>query len=163
MSRQSSGIQHNQTSGVHVWLVLWRAYDAVSRLARENIAGLGLGLSDFAVLEAVLHKGPLPVNTIGAKVLLTSGSISVAVDRLEERGLVSRHDDPADRRAHLVHLTPKGRKLIECAFDAHARAMEDVASRLTASERAALVRLLKKFGGAKPSPLTREKLPSAPA
>jgi MarR family 2-MHQ and catechol resistance regulon transcriptional repressor len=151
MSRESSGTQHAGTSGVHVWLVLWRAYDAVSKFAGENIAQLGLGLSDFAVLEAVLHKGPLPVNTIGAKVRLTSGSISVAVDRLERRGLVERRGDPADHRTRLVTLTPKGRELIECAFEAHARAMEDLASRLPDSERATLVRLLKQFGGAPPT------------
>jgi MarR family 2-MHQ and catechol resistance regulon transcriptional repressor len=148
MSRQSPGIQ--PCTGVHVWLVLWKAYDAVSKQARENIAELGLGLSDFAVLEVLLHKGPLPVNTIGAKVLLTSGSISVAVDRLEQRGWVERREDPSDRRSRTVHLTPAGCKLIQCAFAEHARAMDEAAAGLSESERATLVRLLKKIGGAQP-------------
>jgi len=64
--------------------------------------------SDFAVLEALLHKGPLPVNEIGKKVLLTSGSITVAVDRLETKGLVERRAHGTDRQARMVHLT-KGR------------------------------------------------------
>ena len=145
MSRQSKKIQKEDTSGVHVWLVLWKAYDALARRARANIAELGLGLSDFAVLEVLLHKGPLPVNTVGAKVMLTSGSISVAVDRLEERGLVARKRDAEDRRAYNVCLTARGRRLIECAFAEHARAME-AAVPLTGAERGQLVALLRKLG-----------------
>jgi len=73
------------TSGVHVWLVLGKAFRALAAHAGEslNLSRTGLGESDFRVLEALLHKGPLPVNTIGPKVWLTPGSISVAVDRLE--------------------------------------------------------------------------------
>ena len=133
-------------SGVHVWLVLWKAYDAMARRARENIATLGLGLSDFAVLEVLLHKGPLPVNTIGAKVLLTSGSISIAVDRLQTRGLVARCMHDQDRRARMVSLTAEGRQLIESAFAEHSRAMDEAVV-LTAAERKTLIDLLKKLGG----------------
>src|ERR1700730_14653038 len=77
-------------SGVHVFLVLWKAASAVRSYAEEGISELERCGSDFAVLEALLHKGPLPVNEIGKKVLLTSGSITVAVDRLETKGLVER-------------------------------------------------------------------------
>src|SRR5271166_6065307 len=102
--------------GVHLWLVLWKAFDAVQANALRNISSLGLGLSDFGILEILLHKGPLPVNSIGEKVRLTSGSISVAIDRLARKGLVKRQNDPKDRRTRVVHLTAEGRKLIECAF-----------------------------------------------
>ena len=74
-------------SGVHVFLVLWKAASAVQAHAERSISDLQMCSSDFAVLEALLHKGPLPVNEIGRKVLLTSGSITVAVDRLESRGI----------------------------------------------------------------------------
>src|SRR5690348_470838 len=94
------------TSGIHLWLVLWKAFDALQAHAYQNIRSAGLGLSDFGVLEMLLHKGPLPVNIIGARVGLTSGSISVAIDRLAARRLVERRDDLADRRARVVHLTP---------------------------------------------------------
>jgi DNA-binding MarR family transcriptional regulator len=94
----------------------------------------------------VLHKGPSPVNAIGQKIRLTSGSISIAIDRLEEKGLVERKDDPQDRRARIVHLTAQGRKLIECAFNEHAAAMEHATSGLTGTERATAIRLLKKLG-----------------
>lgn len=133
-------------TGVHLWLLLWKAYDALEAYAHESIRQMGLGLSDFGVLEVLLHKGPLPVNVIGAKIRLTSGSISIAIDRMEEKGLVERRDDPDDRRARVVHLTPAGRKLIECAFAEHAAAMEHATSGLSTAERKEAMRLLKKLG-----------------
>jgi MarR family transcriptional regulator, 2-MHQ and catechol-resistance regulon repressor len=133
-------------TGVHLWLVLWKTFDALQLRAHQSIQAMGLGLSDFGVLEVLLHKGPLPVNAVGAKIRLTSGSISVAIDRLEQKGLVERKDDAEDRRARVVHLTPAGRKLIECAFAAHAAAMECATAGLSKSERAQAIRLLKKLG-----------------
>ncbi len=133
-------------SAVHTWVILWKAARSIESSARKNIDSLGLGLSDFAVLEVLLHKGPLPVNTIGAKIMLTSGSVTTAIDRLEKRGLVARGSDASDRRTRIVHLTSPGRKLIECAFAAHARGMEEIFSPLAAKDRATLVRLLKKVG-----------------
>jgi MarR family 2-MHQ and catechol resistance regulon transcriptional repressor len=133
-------------TGIHLWLVLWKAYEAVRRHAERHIHSLGLGFSDFAVLEVLLHKGPSPVNTIGDLVHLTSGSITAAIDRLERKSLVARCAHSSDRRARVVHLTEMGRQLIECAFRDHAAAMEAATSGLTAAERAAAVVLLKKLG-----------------
>lgn len=135
-----------KASGVHLWLILWKAYDAVREHAERHIQSLGLCLSDFGVLEALLHKGPLPVNTIGGLIRLTSGSITAAVDRLESKGLVERRNDPGDRRARVVHLTAAGRKLISSAFEDHEAAMERATSGLTASERGEAAALLKKLG-----------------
>jgi MarR family transcriptional regulator, 2-MHQ and catechol-resistance regulon repressor len=134
-------------TGVHVFLVLWKAARAVEAYAGQSISKLQIGGSDFAVLEALLHKGPLPVNAIGKKVLLTSGSITVAVDRLETKGLVERRAHGSDRRARIVHLTKEGRKLITSAYTEHAADMERLASAsLTKTERKTLIRLLKKIG-----------------
>jgi MarR family transcriptional regulator, 2-MHQ and catechol-resistance regulon repressor len=135
-----------EASGIHLWLVLWRAYEAVHSHAERHIRSLGIGFSDFAVLEVLLHKGPTPVNTIGELVHLTSGSITAAIDRLERKSLVERCTDPADRRARVVHLTQAGRKLSECAFHEHAAAMEAATSGLSAAERGEAVTLLKKLG-----------------
>src|SRR5258705_13200862 len=101
------------TSGVHVWVVLSKAYRALAAHAGKslNLGRAGLGDSDFRVLEALLHKGPLPVNTIGPKVWLTPGSISVAVDRLEKTALVKRKNTE-DRRVRLVEVTPQRRALL---------------------------------------------------
>ena len=134
------------TSGVHVWLVLMKAFQAVMPHAAESIDQTKLGDSDFRVLEALLHKGPLPVNTLGPKVWLTPGSISVAVDRLVRKGLVSRKDHPRDRRVRQVELTAKGRALITRGFREHATAMETVISVLSKNERLTLLQLLKKLG-----------------
>src|SRR5207237_4627978 len=133
-------------TGVHVWLVLMKAFQALIPHAAESIERTELGDSDFRVLEVLLHKGPLPVNTIGPKVWLTPGSISVAVDRLVKKGLVSRKDQAEDRRVRQVELTAKGRALIGRGLQEHAAAMENAVSVLSKNERLALLRLLKKLG-----------------
>src|SRR6267142_7233244 len=134
-------------TGVHVFLVLWKAAHAAQTYAEKSILELEMCGSDFAVLEALLHKGPLPVNEIGKKVLLTSGSITVAVDRLETKGLVERRAHGTDRRARVVHLTKEGTKVITRVYADHAADMERLASTsLTRPERKMLIRLLKKIG-----------------
>jgi len=134
-------------SGVHVWLVLWKAARAVEAYAQLSVSQLEICGSDFAVLEALLHKGPLPVNKIGRKVLLTSGSITTAVDRLETKGLVERRAHGTDRRARIVHLTRKGQKTIAKSYADHAADMERLASAsLNRKERETLIRLLKQIG-----------------
>ncbi len=133
-------------SGVHVWLVFMKAFRALVPHAAGSIEQTNLGDSDFRVLEALLHKGPLPVNTIGPKVWLTPGSISVAVDRLVKKGLVARKERSQDRRVRQVKLTAKGQGLIVRGFREHAAAMENVISVLSKKERLTLQRLLKKLG-----------------
>ena len=134
-------------SGVHVFLVLWKAARAVETYAENSITELEMCGSDFGVLEALLHKGPLPINEIGKKVLLTSGSITVAVDRLESKGLVERRASGTDRRARIVHLTKDGRALITRVYADHASDMERLAAAsLNRAERETLIRLLKKIG-----------------
>ena len=134
------------STGVHVWLVFMKAFQALLPHAARSIKRTELGDSDFRVLEALLHKGPLPVNTIGPKVWLTPGSISVAVDRLVKKGLVSRKDHPDDRRVRQVELTTKGRALIARGFQEHSAAMETSVRVLSKNERLTLLRLLKKLG-----------------
>ena len=130
-----------------MWLVLWKAARAVEGYAQNSVSQLEICGSDFAVLEALYHKGPLPVNEIGKKVLLTSGSITTAIDRLETRGLVERRSHGTDRRAKMVHLTKEGRKVIAKAYVDHAADMEQLASAsLNRKERKTLIRLLKQIG-----------------
>ena len=133
-------------TGSHIRLVLGRATKAIERVDRASIAGTGLNFSDFSILEALLHKGPLPINTIGEKVLLTSGSMTTAANRLAARGLIKRVQDPADGRCFHLHLTQSGRDLIDAAYQAHSRNLEQLASVLDPAERSELVRLLKKIG-----------------
>src|SRR5438105_13427630 len=145
MPRQKTSARQN-SSGVHLWLILMKTFQALAAHAEESIERTKLGESDFRVLEALLHKGPLPVNTIGPMVWLTPGSISVAVERLVKKGLVARKDRAGDRRVRQVELTRKGRALITRGFREHAAAMENAVSVLSKNERLALLRLLKKLG-----------------
>jgi len=133
-------------AGVHLWLVLMKAHRAMERRANASISDLGLCFSDFAILEILLHKGPLPVNAIGVRVPLTSGSATTAVHRLEGRGLVRRELEAADRRTRVVHLTAGGRRTIEDAFARHSADIEAATAGLTAKERATAIRLLRKLG-----------------
>lgn len=130
----------------HVWLVMMKAMRALTRYAAAGIEETGLGLSDFAVLEILLHKGPLPVNTIGPIVDLTPGSISIAVDRLFAKGLVSRVESTEDRRVRIVALTPRGKDLIVSAFRKHSGQMKTVFSKLNPEELRGLESALKKVG-----------------
>lgn len=134
--------------GVHIWLLMWKATRALEAHAHASLQGLEMCPSDFAVLEALLHKGPLAVNALGKKVLLTSGSMTAAVDRLERRGLVERRDDPGDRRSWIVHLTAEGERLIQKLFTQHAEDMEKPVSALTKNELQTLTGLLRKLGRA---------------
>jgi len=130
----------------HVWLVMIKAMRALTRYAAAGIEGTGLGNSDFRVLEVLLHKGPLPVNTIGPIVDLTPGSISIAVERLVAKGLVSRVESAEDRRVRIVSLTPRGKSLIVDAFQKHAAQMRRVFSELSAEELRDFEMALKKVG-----------------
>lgn len=130
----------------HVWLVMMKAMRALTRYAAADIEDTGLGLSDFAVLEVLLHKGPLPVNTIGPIVDLTPGSISTAVDRLVEKGLVSRVESTGDRRVRIVALTPRGKRLIVSVFRKHSGQMKRVFSELSPEELRSLEETLRKVG-----------------
>ena len=121
--------------------------------ADGSIAALGLCQSDFGVLEALLHKGPLPVKALGEKVLLTSGSMTAAIDRLERRGWVVRGDDPEDRRSRIVRLTAEGRKTIQGLFANHERDMEQAVAGLSRAERVTAIDLLRRLGTGPSAPL----------
>jgi len=135
-----------EIKGTRVWLILHKAARAVEEHARAHVISLGLCLSDFAVLEVLLHKGPLPVNAIGEKVLLTSGSISSAIDRLEKKGWVRRQHHPGDRRRVHVELTASGHSLIQKAFSDHEIVFDAATTGLNNREKQEIVPLLKKLG-----------------
>jgi MarR family 2-MHQ and catechol resistance regulon transcriptional repressor len=134
------------SSGTHLWLVLAKAFRTLRAHAERSLDGIDMCLSDFAILELLLNRGPQPVNTIGRRIDLTSGSVTTAVDRLEERGLVGRRSDPDDRRSRIVSLTPDGTKCIAEIFGQHRDAMDGAAGGLTKSERTTLIQLVKKLG-----------------
>jgi MarR family transcriptional regulator, 2-MHQ and catechol-resistance regulon repressor len=130
----------------HVWLVMLKAWQAIARYLRPTMSAGGLGESDFRVLEVLLHKGPMPVNTIGPKVDLNPGSVSVAVDRLYKKGYVSREECSSDRRVRTVSLTEKGRQVFHPLFRRHAALIKRAFEELSSEEMQQLERMLKKIG-----------------
>lgn len=136
-----------QHSGTHLFLLFWKASHSVMAYDQASIRQSGFTtLSDFAVLEVLLHKGPLPVNTIGEKVMLTSGSITTAVQRLEKRGLVERTRDAVDARVVRVSLTEAGEALIVASFSKHAANLDTLFEVFDAEERAQFANLMRKLG-----------------
>ncbi len=131
-----------------LWVVLARSYDAVRRLTRADIVGHGLTEGEFAVLEALYHKGPLLQGDVQRRVLVSSGGITYLVDRLVARGLVERRPCPEDRRAIYAALTEEGRALLARIFPAHAAAVERAVSGLDEAERGTAIDLLRKLGRA---------------
>jgi MarR family 2-MHQ and catechol resistance regulon transcriptional repressor len=135
-----------QLTAPRLWLVLSRCHRALSQIAERSIEDAGLCLSDFAALEALLHKGPLTITEIQGKVLLASGSMTAAVDRLEKKGLIKRGPAVNDRRAKVLHLTSEGKRVVEAAFCRHAAELESAMAVLSASEKRQLHAFLKKLG-----------------
>ena len=131
---------------VHCWLVLGKAFQTAAKYLYAGLNDTGIDDTDFRILEALLNKGPLPVNTIGPKVYLTPGSISTAVDRLVERGLVSRVESPEDRRVRVVSLTPKGKRLIAPIFRKHATEIRKVFAEASPADLHTLETIMKKIG-----------------
>ena len=123
-----------------------RCHHALSHIAEHSIEDTGLGLTDFAALEALLHKGPLTITEIQSKVPLALGSMTAAVDRLEMKGLILRTPSREDRRAKVLKLSPKGRAVVEAAFRRHAADLETVMAVLDLREKRQLHDLLKKVG-----------------
>jgi MarR family 2-MHQ and catechol resistance regulon transcriptional repressor len=130
----------------HCWLVWRKAHEAAEDYLLRGIEETGISNTDFRILEALLHLGPQPVNTIGPKVNLTPGSISVAVDRLLERGLVSRVESSEDRRVRMVALTKTGKDLIVPIFLKHATEIARMFSDASPKELEMLETILKRTG-----------------
>jgi MarR family 2-MHQ and catechol resistance regulon transcriptional repressor len=146
MKRAGASDEPDDLSGTHLWLVMMKAHRALERLAIRSIESFEVGLSDFGVMELLLHKGPQPVNEIGRRIGLTSGAITTAVDRLESCKLVTREAHPSDRRARVVRLTARGREQAAKLFAGHKAVMDSAANELSKAERATLMQLLKKLG-----------------
>jgi MarR family 2-MHQ and catechol resistance regulon transcriptional repressor len=136
----------DRVTAPRLWLVITKSYRVLSLLAEQSIANTGLCLTDFAALEGLLHKGPLTISQIQEKVLLASGSMTAAVDRLEKLGLVVRQASLSDRRARIVKLTLEGKRLAASCFERHAKDLEALMSALSEKEMKQLHRLFKKLG-----------------
>lgn len=131
--------------GTQVFQALWKSYRALLARSVDSKKRLDLCDSDFRVLEVLLHEGSLPVNVIGGIVDLTTGSITTAVDRLEQKALVLRKNHAEDRRVRVVELTAKGRRLIEKGYAQHRIDMDAAVKGLSRQERFMLLDLLSRL------------------
>lgn len=129
-----------------LWIVLARCQRAMGLLVERWISEAGLSTSDFQLLETLLHKGPLTITEIQKRVLLATGSMTAAVDRVEKKGLVKRTATESDRRARRLVLTDEGKLLAEALYQAHAEQLKSAMSALDDEETKELYRLLKKLG-----------------
>jgi MarR family 2-MHQ and catechol resistance regulon transcriptional repressor len=134
------------SEAIHAWLIMLKAWQSMTRYASPTLLEEGLGESDFRVLEVLLHKGPMPVNAIGPKVDLNPGSVSVAVDRLYNKGFVSRVESDQDRRVRTVSLTEKGRQMFLPIFRRHAALIKHAFQDVSPQELQQLEAVLKKIG-----------------
>ena len=129
-----------------LWVVLARAYAAVSERAARDVARHELTLAEFAVMEALYHKGPLLLGEVQKKILVSSGGVTYLVDRLEQRGLVERQLCAEDRRARYAALTEKGKAFMDRIFPEHADCIAEVAGALSPQQQLELTRMLRDLG-----------------
>ncbi len=125
---------------------MMKAYRSMQTYVESTMAAMNIGLSDFAILEALLHKGPMNMSQLGQSVLLANPSMTAAVDRLERHGFVTRTSGAEDKRVRTVDLTCKGRDLIQRVYAQHKQDLEEVMSGVCPGERARLRAALKSIG-----------------
>jgi MarR family transcriptional regulator, 2-MHQ and catechol-resistance regulon repressor len=139
-------VDRKQETALKLFVVLARALNAVSKHVESDVAQHDLTGTEFGILEALYHKGPMLLGEIQRKILVTSGGITYLVDRLVEKGLVKREQCAEDRRARYAVLTPAGQALIKKIFPAHAARIEHAMSGLTQAEQREVTALLRKLG-----------------
>jgi MarR family 2-MHQ and catechol resistance regulon transcriptional repressor len=142
----AASTDRKQETALKLWVALARAYNAVAERVSEDVARHELTPTEFAILEALYHKGPMLLGEVQRKILVTSGGITYLVDRLADKGLVKREECPEDRRARYAVLTPSGQALIRRIFPAHAARIEQALSGLTTSEQRDVTALIRKLG-----------------
>lgn len=127
-------------------VVLSKAHKGIMDQAMQDMKGHGLSSTEFMILELLYHKGSSPLQQIGEKVLMTSGSITYNIDKLEKKGLLRRSPCAEDRRVIFAEMTEEGRKWMDATFPLHARAMDEAMGGLSQVEKEQTIELLKKLG-----------------
>ncbi|WP_071395518.1 MarR family winged helix-turn-helix transcriptional regulator [Bacillus tuaregi] len=138
------GIENDQS--LKLFIVLSRAYRAVNEQVNKRIQRYGLNPTEFAVLELLYHKGDQPLQQIGGKILLASGSMTYVIDKLEKKGYITRIACAEDRRVTFAQITESGKKLIEQVFPSHRNEIERIMSVLSSEEQETAIDLMKKIG-----------------
>lgn len=131
---------------LNAFIKLMRATDSINNRLNRQLSDVGLTISQFGVLEALLHLGPLNQKALGEKLLKSGGNITLVIDNLEKSGWVERHQDPDDRRSMLIHLTEEGEKFISDYFPKHLDRIVSEFKVLSDKELEQLGNICKKLG-----------------
>jgi MarR family transcriptional regulator, 2-MHQ and catechol-resistance regulon repressor len=137
-----------ERQALSVYIKLMRAAESVTSRINSHLRDHGLTVSQFGVMEAIYHLGPMNQSDLARKILKSSGNLTTVIDNLSREDLVERCRPPEDRRMVSVHLTPKGRKLIESIFPQHVQGVVESFSVLTDEEQTTLDTILRKVGKA---------------
>jgi MarR family transcriptional regulator, 2-MHQ and catechol-resistance regulon repressor len=144
--RQMATSKARQAQALAAYVKLLRASDSVQAEAMRSLAQEDITPSQFAVLEALYHVGPMCLSVLAEKILKTSGNLTMVVGNLEKRGLVTRQQSTDDRRFVRAAITEKGKRLIARIFPAHAARITELMNRLTPREQEILGELCRKLG-----------------
>lgn len=141
----SQHTEHEDTS-LYLLVVLARAYNSVMAHSNRSIQSHGLNSTEFGVLDVLYHKGALPLQKIGEKVLISSGNITYVVDKLQKKNLLVRRASSEDRRVIYAELTEEGTRLFEHIFPEHIQRIKDAVGGLDEEEKRQVSALLRKLG-----------------
>ncbi|PEM26371.1 MarR family winged helix-turn-helix transcriptional regulator [Bacillus wiedmannii] len=142
----SNNEREDISQSLKVFIALSRVHRSVMDTTNKSIQSNGLNPTEFAVLELLYHKGGQPLQQIGERILIASGSITYVVDKLEKKGLVKRIPCPNDRRVIYAQLTESGENFIASVFPGHEQVIHQSFEMLTKEEKDELLDLLKKIG-----------------
>lgn len=135
-----------ETRALDTFVKLTRAVETMGSHLQRHLASLGMTPPQLAVLEALLHLGPMSQGELGRKLLRSNPNMTAVLDNLERNGWTRRERSPEDRRVMVVSLTPEGRRVIEKVFPTHAAHIAALMGALTAEEQEQLGALCKKLG-----------------
>ncbi|MBP2000739.1 MarR family 2-MHQ and catechol resistance regulon transcriptional repressor [Paenibacillus shirakamiensis] len=139
-------MKSNRELSLKLMVVLAKSYKLIMDQAVKDMKKYGLSTSEFTVLELLYHKGRFPLQQIGDKILVTSGSITYNIDKLEKKGLLKRLPSPDDGRVTFAEITPEGKELFDRIFPEHAEVIENLMKGLAPEEKKTAISLIKKLG-----------------
>lgn len=129
-----------------LFIVLSRAHKAITEQTNQFFQATGVNPTEFAVLELLYHKGKQPLQKIGGKILLASGSITYVIDKLEKRGYINRVNCPSDRRVTYAEISEQGKEFMAQIFPEHEKKLHELTNALSNEEKEQAIELMKKLG-----------------
>ncbi|GGE39215.1 MarR family transcriptional regulator [Pullulanibacillus camelliae] len=135
----------NEALSLKLFVILSRTYRTIADRVAKDIRSHGLNPTEFGVIELLYHKGEQPIQQIGGRVLLASGSMTYVIDKLEKKELIRRQPCPKDRRVIYAVLTEKGTALMDTIFPSHQEALAKLLAGLDEDEKRTCMELLKKM------------------